>query len=268
MILTKADYEKKAYDILQGGQYNILHHDPTASHERRLIRLLLDMKRKDYLPLKIYWSIHPSGCNIPLFYGLPKVHKTNVPLRPIVAALDSVTYELEKHLSLILGPFSGKSSHHIVNSEDFVNSIENLRVTRNGILVSCDVESLFTSVPVNEVIKLTHDLLLSGDTLSDRTALPPAEIIKLLEFCLKTNYFQLRLNIYEQKECFAMGSPISLIMNIYMEKLETEALLTSSHALRFWHRYVDDIFAVIRSRSLSKFLDHLNSQKKDIILMK
>ena len=62
-----------------------------------------------------------------------------------------------------------------------------------------------------------------------------------------------------------MGSPISPIMaNIYMENLESEALLTSSHAPRFWRRYVDDIFAVIRSRSLTNFLDHLNSQK-DII---
>ena len=63
-----------------------------------------------------------------------------------------------------------------------------------------------------------------------------------------------------------MGSPVSpIIANIYMEALEAEALLTSSHAPRFWRRYVDDIFAIIRSRSLSKFLDHLNNQKKDII---
>ena len=64
-----------------------------------------------------------------------------------------------------------------------------------------------------------------------------------------------------------MGSPISPIMgNIYMENLETEALLTSSHASKFWHRYmyVDDIFAVICCRSLTNFVDHLNSQKKGI----
>ena len=60
-----------------------------------------------------------------------------------------------------------------------------------------------------------------------------------------------------------MGSPISPIMaNIYMENLEMEALLTSP---RFWHRNVDDIFAAIRCRSLTNFLDHLNLQKKDII---
>ena len=53
-------------------------------------------------------------------------------------------------------------------------------------MVSFDVESLFTNVPVNNVIRLTHNLLLSDESLEDRTPIPPTEIIKLLEYCLKT----------------------------------------------------------------------------------
>ena len=129
----------------------------TVLHIKGVSSNLLQLKREGCLPPKIYWSIHPSGSNIPSFYGLPKVHNVNVPLRPIVSAQGSVTFELAKHLSSILNPLCGRLNHHIVNSEDFVQSIEHLRVTSNEILVSFNVESLFTRILVNEVIKLTHD---------------------------------------------------------------------------------------------------------------
>ena len=91
-----------------------------------------------------------------------------------------MTYQLAKHLSSILGPLVGNSTYHIRNSADFVQSIKDLRLTRNEIMVSFDVESLFTSVPADEVIKLTYNLHLLDESLSDRTAISPTDIIKLL----------------------------------------------------------------------------------------
>ena len=86
------------------------------------------------------------------------------------------------------------------------------------------------------------------------------DIMKLLEFCLTTTYFQFKGKVYEQKKGLAMGFPISPKMaNIFMEALETKALSSST-----WLRYVDDVFAVIKSCSLSRFLIHLNSHNEDI----
>ena len=63
-----------------------------------------------------------------------------------------------------------------------------------------------------------------------------------------------------------MGSPIfPIIAIIYMEHLEQRALGTSSFAPRLWKRYVDDVFAIIQSRHLTKFLEHLISQTQGII---
>ena len=118
------------------------------------------------------------------------------------------------------------------------------------------------------MIKLTYNLLLLDESLSDCTAISPTDIIKLLEFYLSTTYFQFRGKMYYQKNGLAMGSPVSPVLaNIYLEALETKVLSSSTHAPRFWQRYVDDIFAVVRVRSLLKFLDHLNSQRK-ILSMK
>lgn len=37
--------------------------------------------------------------NAPCIYDLPKVHKSNIPLRPIVSNVDTLTYNLSKYLS-------------------------------------------------------------------------------------------------------------------------------------------------------------------------
>ncbi|KAI8506571.1 hypothetical protein Bbelb_159980 [Branchiostoma belcheri] len=51
---------------------------------------------------------HPTGQQPPAaFYGLPKIHKTSIPLRPIISSIGSVTYELSRFLANIIGPLGG-----------------------------------------------------------------------------------------------------------------------------------------------------------------
>ncbi len=83
--------------------------------------------------------LRPSATVCPKFYGLPKIHKPNVLLRPIVASQGSPTYVLAKYLAEILKPVVGKSEHHVVNSKEFVTKMEHIRLSENDILVSFDV---------------------------------------------------------------------------------------------------------------------------------
>ena len=48
-----------------------------------------------------YKKLYPTGAGTPKFYGLSKVHKAVVPLRPIVSSIGAVTYETSKELSKI-----------------------------------------------------------------------------------------------------------------------------------------------------------------------
>ena len=43
------------------------------------------MKGEGKLDENTYRKIYPTGASAPKFYGLPKIHKENVPLRPIVS---------------------------------------------------------------------------------------------------------------------------------------------------------------------------------------
>ena len=63
--------------------------------------------------------MYPMGCKAPKFNGLPKIHKPDMPFRPIVSGRGLVTYGVAKILTKRLKPLIGKSPHHIHSTQDF-----------------------------------------------------------------------------------------------------------------------------------------------------
>ena len=129
---------------------------------------------------------YPIGCVPFKFYGLPKIHKPDTPLRPIVSSCGSVTYGVAKELASILKALVGKYPHHITSTHDFVEQVKQLTLAPGECLSSYDVSVLFTSVPEDQVLWVIKDLLKKDLILKDRTVLTVNDIIQLLEFCIKT----------------------------------------------------------------------------------
>ena len=156
-----------------------------------------------------------------LCYGLPKIHKPDTALRPIVSSCGYVTYGVAKELAKILKPLVGKSPHHINSTQDFVEQVKHITLPHEECLSSCDVSAQFTSVPVDPALNIIKDLLEKDHTLKERTVLAVSDIILLLGFCLKNTYFSFQDQFYEGVEGAAMGSPVSpIVANLYMEYLE------------------------------------------------
>ena len=125
----------------------------------------------------------------PNLYGLPKIHKPDTPLRPIVSSCGSATYGVAKELAKILKPLVGKSPHHITSTQDFVEQAKQIKLEPGECLSSYDVSALFTSVPVDPALNIIKDLLDKNTALKERTVMEVRDIILLLEFCLKNTYF-------------------------------------------------------------------------------
>ena len=85
-------------------------------------------------------------------------------------------------------------------------------------------------------------------------------ITSLLEFCLKTTYFQFQGSFYEQISGAAMGSPISsIVANLFMEDFEVKAINTAKNPPKMWKRYVDDTCVILDSKIKQEFFHHINS---------
>ena len=125
----------------------------------------------------------------PQLYGLPKVHKEGIPFRPIISAIGWPTYSLAKELARILSPLVGRTSSFIKNSTHFVQKIRNTPLDKSDRLVSFDVVSLFTKVPVNEAMVVIEEMLEKDESIDERTTMSPGEVCRLTSLCLRSTYF-------------------------------------------------------------------------------
>ena len=74
-----------------------------------MINLLKKIKSEGGIDDILYRKLYPTGAVTPKFYGLPKIHKDGIPLRPIVSSRGSISYEVAKELARILKPLVGSS---------------------------------------------------------------------------------------------------------------------------------------------------------------
>ena len=207
VVLDKEEYTAKSEDLLNQPNYRILKTDPTTKHKNKLINLLKSIKAEGGIDDNIYRRLYPTGAVPPKYYGLPKVHKPGMPLRPIISSVGSVTHATAKELTRIIKPLVGGSSHHVQNNQDFLQSIEGIQLKPDEEMMSFDVEALFTSVPVEPSIEIIKKLLEEDRTLHQRTSMTVDQITCLLRFCLTTTYFTFQGKIFEQVKGAAMGSP-------------------------------------------------------------
>ena len=121
------------------------------------------------------------------------------------------------------------------------------------------------NVPTEGAVQAARRKLESDPGLADRTTLTPTEIADLLDFVLRSTYFQYNGSIYEQKEGAAMGSPVTaVIATLYMEAFEEQAMESAPYKPKIWKRYVDDTFTILVRGNVDSFLHHLNSQQPTI----
>ena len=151
--------------------------------------------------------MYPTGCETLKFYGLPKIHKPDTPLRPIVSSCGLVTYGVAKECTKILKPLVGKSPHHISSTQDFVEQIKNVTLLPGACHSSYDVTALFTSAPLDPALGIIKVLLEKDPTLKERTVMSVGDTVLLLEFCLKNTYFSFQGQFYELVGGVVMGFP-------------------------------------------------------------
>ena len=261
IVLDKSDYIKKMNELLEDtSTYRPLNMDPTIKHKNKLINIITRIKTESGLDDATYRRMYSTRVSSPKLYGLPKLHKKNNPIRPILSSRGYVTYGVAKELAKILKPLTGNTIHHVSSSSEFTDDIKKYKLDKGECIISYEVSALFTSIPVTSALPIIKNKLEQDKELYKRTPMSINNILGLLEFYLCNTYFLFQGHFYEQIKGAAMGSPVSpVVANLYVEYFENRALTSAVNPSRLWKRYVDDTCVIIKQSQKEEFLQHINS---------
>ena len=265
VILNKDDYNSKMKTILNDNSKfcdlgSSAGNDNTAKIESRIQRRLLKLKKENLISASVYEAIRPTGSQRPRMYGLPKIHKKDVPLRPILSMTGSAQHRLAKWLTSLLQPvLQNLSSNCVSDSFTFVNEVRNFQFSPSSVfLCTFDISSLFTNVPLAETIEICADVLYRDD--STAPPFPRKIFVELMQTATSSVEFSFNNNMHRQIDGVAMGSPLGpALANIFVGYQEARLFKNVERPLAYF-RYVDDTFAAFKCEDdCNTFLSQLNS---------
>ena len=262
--MDKNDYTDKMDSLVNDNEqtYEPPKRDPTPALQRRLNVKLLDLKKTETIDIQLYYRLRCSVPQSAKLHGLSKLHKPNIPMRPIVSFCGSPTYQLSKHLTNILKPLTDKSRHKLQSTDNFIDAIKTIQIPDDHKLVSFDVKSLFASIPLQLALDCSKTAINKSHY---QPPLPTDDLMDLLHLCLTSTYFQYNGKHYKQLHGTAMGSPVSVfVAEIVMQNIEEQALASYSETLPLWLRYVDDTITAVHESKIDEFHEHLNEQNTNI----
>ncbi|XP_020904502.1 uncharacterized protein LOC110242811 [Exaiptasia diaphana] len=204
--------------------------------------------------------IEYSSSRLAHLYGLPKTHKEQLAVRPILSATSTYNYALAKWLEEKLKPLS-YNKYSILDVFKFAEEIRTEVINEADILVSYDVTSLFTNVPLDETIGILVEKAFNNNWFNSEYNLDISrqDLTVLLNIATKDQLFQFEGTLFEQFDGVAMGSPLGPLMaNVFMCSIE-EQLEHNGKMPPLYRRYVDDTLTVMPGiNAASAFLNVLN----------
>jgi hypothetical protein len=203
-----------------------------------------------------------SSKRVPVFYGLPKLHKNPVALRPIVPSINTISTDAsiicDRIFKLALDALRRKVGDNfpiLESSLELVRSLEQFKIehTRLGdgtkpvYLVTFDVCSMYTNIDIEEGLQCLKEILEKSGILDQNQI---AVTIDLWDFVLRHNFFSFGDTLYHQVSGTAMGTNgAPSFANLFMLFFEMKFILNRNFAysnafLKFYRRYIDDAFVV------------------------
>jgi hypothetical protein len=253
--LNTIDYHKLVMNHLQKNEYSLLG-DITPNHffdrhYQRTKQAFIKLMTETILPhtsTEGNKQIHKylteqltrgktDKFDYPAFHVLPKLHKGRDPLssRPIVGAVDWFTTPISKLLSYYLQDTLRNINERciITKTQDIVQHLQSIprrTITNNSILVTMDIESLYTNIDL--------------DTLSTILEHYNPFLKTLCDFINQHNCFIYLDQVYKQTNGIAMGTNAAPEMaNIYLYVL-LDIQMKQLPYITEYSRYLDDAFFI------------------------
>jgi len=258
VALDRMEYiNKMEINLADSNTYTRIQRNPINKITEHLKKTLKRWLQKEYITDHIHARLNSTNAILPRAYGLPKIHKADRPLRTIVSSIGSPLHNLSTYMLKILQKSFSTPDSSFKNSITLVKNLRNVHIPDEFCLVSLDVISLFTNVPIDLVM---DSLRKKWGLIESHTKIPKQEFLDTIEFILGSTFFKFNDKIYRQTFGAPMGSPLSpIVADLIMQELESHTLKNLSFIPPFYTRYVDDIALAAPFTQLNDLLNKFNS---------
>jgi hypothetical protein len=206
---------------------------------------------------------------IPEFHAIPKVHKAQWKLRPIVPSHSWATRKASEICDFVLRALHRQHMPWIVDStREVIRQVESHTILRtdNVWIVTGDVESFYTNVDVQATvdgIRRVQSVLTKDGGVDPNCAADLADVV------MGHNCFGFGEEYFHQTQGVAMGTacaPAFANVNLGLREYEVDEIFDvdvgRDRGLALYNRYIDDILLIFQGTraDLQSFLDQLSSK--------
>ena len=225
MFVKKHLFSERTGDNQVKHPYYMKTNDSIINEAKTKIRFLTEQALEDDVINKAeFEAMNDSKKGPGKFYCTFKVHKdhpegSTPPERPIVSGSGSFSENIGIFIEYHIRELANKHTTFIQDTPDFLRQIEVLNeneiLSHDSILVTIDIQALYTNIPLDEALECTKEALLNSGKDEKVTDF----IVQLLHILLKFNIFEFNKELFLQLIGVAMGSrPSPSIANIFFSK--------------------------------------------------
>ena len=164
VLINKTEYNlvmKKLFS--DRSKFKLIQKDPALTGLKTIQNCVNTMFKRNEISEEEKNQLRPMAAQLGRAHGLPKTHKAYanlLSLRPIIDTTSTPYYNIGKFLSSLLQPLT-HNDYNLKDSFDAVKRISSIPPKlfdeEDYQLVSFDVQSLFTNVPVKKTINIILD---------------------------------------------------------------------------------------------------------------
>ena len=259
VVMNTTDYLREGYRQLQDEQfYQKIPHNITGEISDKIADTLINMRSLNLITEKNFDYLNIPNPKEARFYLLPKIHKKDIPGRPICSSIQHPTAHISKFVDEHIKKYVPKTRSYVRDTQHFISRLKQLgQIPTGALLVTLDVSSLYTNIPNHEGLLAVADHLRT-DPEKQKTG---PHLLKLLQLVLHSMSFSFNGDHYLQIGGAAMGTAVAPnYTNLFMDRFETKALENWPLKPLLWLRFIDDIFMIWThgEDALTEFIEYLN----------
>ncbi|XP_053571215.1 uncharacterized protein LOC128661075 [Bombina bombina] len=166
VIMNESNYALEVKKQLNNKeQYQLIQENPIAKIQGELLHILNKARKNGIISKKEFDYLYIKFPKIPVFYYIPKSYKNmeDPPGRPIISGIGSIAEHIGNYVDSYLKPFVSSLPTFVQDTTDLLRQLDGIEVDEETLLVSLDVEALYSSIPHSLGIAAAQHFLESRD---------------------------------------------------------------------------------------------------------